>query len=136
MNRLNGQCPLGKRSSLNFRCIFDLCGIPPRAFTVEAHVVSRLATNAATTTARSVIGAIEQFALRPSLSSLGVRRRNAKVAALISVPNPYRRHADHVSYLEALDILSQVDLSRICAAPSSRLGHLAFEGQGAFTSQC
>jgi GSH-dependent disulfide-bond oxidoreductase len=29
-----------------------------------------------------------------------------------------------------------LDLSRICAAPSARLGHLAFEGQGAFTSQC
>jgi hypothetical protein len=27
-------------------------------------------------------------------------------------------------------------LSRICAAPSARLGHLAFEGQGAFASQC
>jgi phosphomannomutase len=27
-------------------------------------------------------------------------------------------------------------LSRICAAPSAHLGHLAFEGQGAFTSQC
>ena len=30
----------------------------------------------------------------------------------------------------------QLDLSRICAAPSARLGHLAFEGQGAFASQC
>lgn len=29
-----------------------------------------------------------------------------------------------------------VDLSRICAAPGARLGHLAFEGQGAFSSQC
>jgi hypothetical protein len=29
-----------------------------------------------------------------------------------------------------------VDLSRICAAPGARLGHLAFEGQGAFASQC
>ncbi len=27
-------------------------------------------------------------------------------------------------------------LSRICAAPSPRLGHLTFEGQGAFASQC
>ncbi len=27
-------------------------------------------------------------------------------------------------------------LSRIRAAPSARLGHLAFEGQGAFSSQC
>lgn len=27
-------------------------------------------------------------------------------------------------------------LSRICAAPSARLGNLAFEGQGAFASQC
>jgi DNA replication protein DnaC len=27
-------------------------------------------------------------------------------------------------------------LSRNCAAPSARLGHLAFEGQGAFASQC
>jgi hypothetical protein len=25
---------------------------------------------------------------------------------------------------------------RICAAPSARLGHLALEGQGAFSSQC
>jgi hypothetical protein len=31
--------------------------------------------------------------------------------------------------------LQSVDLSRICAAPSARLGHLAFEGQGAFASQ-
>ena len=30
----------------------------------------------------------------------------------------------------------EVDLSRFCAAPSARLGHLAFEGQGAFASQC
>ena len=30
----------------------------------------------------------------------------------------------------------ELDLSRICAAPSARLGHLAFEGQGAFASQC
>jgi hypothetical protein len=29
-----------------------------------------------------------------------------------------------------------LDLSRICAAPGARLGHLAFEGQGAFASQC
>ena len=29
-----------------------------------------------------------------------------------------------------------MELSRICAAPSARLGHLAFEGQGAFASQC
>ena len=28
-----------------------------------------------------------------------------------------------------------VDLSRIRAAPSARLGHLAFEGQGTFASQ-
>ena len=27
-------------------------------------------------------------------------------------------------------------LSRICAAPSARLSHLALEGQGAFASQC
>ena len=33
-------------------------------------------------------------------------------------------------------LLLTVDLSRICAAPSARLGHLAFEGQGAFASQC
>ena len=32
--------------------------------------------------------------------------------------------------------LLRVDLSRICAAPTARLGHLAFEGQGAFASQC
>jgi len=31
---------------------------------------------------------------------------------------------------------SSLDLSRICAAPSARLSHLAFEGQGAFPSQC
>ncbi len=31
---------------------------------------------------------------------------------------------------------ADLDLSRICAAPSARLGHLAFEGQGAFASQC
>jgi hypothetical protein len=30
----------------------------------------------------------------------------------------------------------RLDLSRICAAPSARLGHLALEGQGAFASQC
>jgi nitrile hydratase len=30
----------------------------------------------------------------------------------------------------------KVVLSRICAAPTARLGHLAFEGQGAFASQC
>lgn len=30
----------------------------------------------------------------------------------------------------------RVDLSRICAAPSARLGHVAFKGQGAFASQC
>ena len=29
-----------------------------------------------------------------------------------------------------------LDLSRICAAPSARLGDLGFEGQGAFASQC
>jgi hypothetical protein len=32
--------------------------------------------------------------------------------------------------------LGSLDLSRICAAPSARLGHLAFEGQGTFSSQC
>jgi hypothetical protein len=30
----------------------------------------------------------------------------------------------------------EMDLSRVCAAPNARLGHLAFEGQGAFASQC
>ena len=39
------------------------------------------------------------------------------------------RHARLIEQLE-------MDLSRICAAPSARLGHLAFEGQGAFASQC
>jgi len=32
--------------------------------------------------------------------------------------------------------LPKLVLSRICAAPSAHLGHLAFEGQGAFASQC
>ena len=36
----------------------------------------------------------------------------------------------------AADAIARVDLSRICAAHSARLGHLAFEGQGAFASQC
>ena len=27
-------------------------------------------------------------------------------------------------------------LWRVCAAPSARLGHLTFEGRGAFPSQC
>ena len=31
---------------------------------------------------------------------------------------------------------TKVDLSRIYAAPGARLGCLAFEGQGAFPSQC
>ncbi len=31
---------------------------------------------------------------------------------------------------------SEVDLSRFCAAPSARLSHLSFEGDGAFPSQC
>ena len=30
----------------------------------------------------------------------------------------------------------EVVLSRIRAAPSARLGHFAFEGQGAFSCQC
>ncbi len=30
----------------------------------------------------------------------------------------------------------RLDLSRICAAPNARLGHLAFEDQGAFACQC
>ena len=38
--------------------------------------------------------------------------------------------------LKLLELDGLVDLSRICAAPSARLGHLAFEGQGAFASQC
>jgi transposase len=33
-------------------------------------------------------------------------------------------------------VVIALDLSRICAAPSARLGHLAFESQGAFASQC
>jgi len=33
-------------------------------------------------------------------------------------------------------LVFDVDLSRICAAPSACLGHLTFEGQGAFASQC
>lgn len=32
--------------------------------------------------------------------------------------------------------LAKVDLSRICAAPSAGLDHLAFEGQMAFAAQC
>ncbi len=32
--------------------------------------------------------------------------------------------------------VAKLVLSRICAAPSARLGHLTFEGQGAFASQC
>jgi hypothetical protein len=34
------------------------------------------------------------------------------------------------------DGMRELDLSCIYAAPSARLGHLAFEGQGAFASQC
>ncbi len=33
-------------------------------------------------------------------------------------------------------IAGKMVLSRNCAAPSARLGHLALEGQGAFASQC
>ena len=33
-------------------------------------------------------------------------------------------------------VMIDVVLSRICAAPGARLCHLAFEGQGAFASQC
>jgi hypothetical protein len=32
--------------------------------------------------------------------------------------------------------LSYLDLSRICAAPSARLGHFPFEGDRAFPAQC
>lgn len=35
-----------------------------------------------------------------------------------------------------VELIWILDLSRICAAPSARLSHLAFEGQGAFASQC
>lgn len=38
--------------------------------------------------------------------------------------------------LDNAAVKADLDLSRICAAPSARLGHLAFEGQGAFASQC
>jgi hypothetical protein len=30
----------------------------------------------------------------------------------------------------------QLDLSRICAAPSARLSHFSFEGDRAFPAQC
>ncbi|MFT7391326.1 MAG: hypothetical protein ACI9ZH_001556 [Paracoccaceae bacterium] len=49
-----------------------------------------------------------------------------------------RRRCDVVRVAEALGYLILDDgtlfmvLSRVCAAPSARLGHLAFEGQGAF----
>jgi hypothetical protein len=62
---------------------------------------------------------------------------------------PLLRHGDKVRPFQsaaAVDALldriaaqvtgAVVVLSRICAAPSARLGHLAFEGQGAFASQC
>jgi hypothetical protein len=29
-----------------------------------------------------------------------------------------------------------LDLSRFCAAPSARLGHFSFEGDGSFPAQC
>jgi hypothetical protein len=34
------------------------------------------------------------------------------------------------------NVEDNLDLARIRAAPSARLCHLAFEGQGAFASQC
>ena len=42
----------------------------------------------------------------------------------------------HVAPRRQAEALLELDLSLICAAPSAHLGHLAFEGQGAFTSQC
>ena len=41
-----------------------------------------------------------------------------------------------VSFVTAAALVHELVLSRICAAPSARLGYLAFEGQGAFASQC
>jgi hypothetical protein len=32
--------------------------------------------------------------------------------------------------------VAELDLSRFCAAPSARLGHLSFESDGAFPAQC
>lgn len=57
--------------------------------------------------------------------------RQYLVARDIESGREYRRYRiDRISHANIMD------LSRICAAPSARLGHLAFEGQGAFTSQC
>ena len=44
-------------------------------------------------------------------------------------------HGDYIM-LDPDEVEAAVVLSRIRAAPSARLGHLAFEGQGAFSSQC
>jgi hypothetical protein len=34
------------------------------------------------------------------------------------------------------DDLTQLDLSRFCAAPGARLSHFLFESDGAFPTQC
>lgn len=50
-----------------------------------------------------------------------------------------RQQAERTSIarkLEGLWDVTRLDLSRICAARSARLGHLTFEGHGAFASQC
>ncbi len=44
-------------------------------------------------------------------------------------------HGDYIM-LDPDEVEAAVVLSLIRAAPSARLGHLAFEGQGAFSSQC
>ena len=51
-------------------------------------------------------------------------------------PNYVSDEAHQFDWSHEIVLIAGVELSRICAAPSARLGHLAFEGQGAFASQC
>jgi hypothetical protein len=75
-------------------------------------------------TGQPLLAGLEKF-LRPAvIQALGDPFLAAKLGN--------RRVATRTGGATTLNLV----LSRICAAPSARLCHSAFEGQGAFSSQC
>ncbi len=106
-----------------------------------AQAAGEMAAGAAGTDPRQMTALVEALATANQIAAFGCGREGLMMRALAKRLYHLGLDVDMVGDMSCPplaqgDLLLVLVLSRIRAAPSARLGHLAFEGQGAFSSQC